>query len=101
MEQEVVSVWTGTHGKLDDLDLDDVLPFEKGLLDYLAHSTDILKTIRETGDFTKETEEALDKAVDEYRSNFVTSAGKPLIVTKPDVQPLTKIDQEQIVAKGK
>lgn len=101
MEQEVVSVWTGTHGKLDDLDLSDVLPFEKGLLDYLAHSTDILKTIRETGDFTKETEQALDKAVDEYRSNFVTGAGKPLIVTKPEVKPLTKIDQEQIVAKGK
>ncbi|MCF8884039.1 F0F1 ATP synthase subunit alpha, partial [Erythrobacter sp. SN021] len=36
-EQEVVSVWTGTHGKLDDLDLKDVLPFEQGLLDYIDH----------------------------------------------------------------
>ncbi|MDB9221274.1 hypothetical protein PN650_22650, partial [Parabacteroides distasonis] len=55
-EQEVVSVWTGTHGKLDDLDLKDVLPFEQGLLDYIDHNTDILKTIRETEEFTADTE---------------------------------------------
>ena len=59
-----MSVWTGTHGKLDDLDLKDVLPFEQGLLDYIDHNTDILKTIRETEEFTADTEAALDKAVD-------------------------------------
>ncbi len=84
-EQEVVSVWTGTHGKLDDLDLKDVLPFEQGLLEYIDHNTDILKTIRETEEFTADTEAALDKAVDEFRSTFVSSAGKPLVEKKPDV----------------
>ena len=75
MDQEVVSVWAGTHGKMDDLPIADVLPFEKGMLDYLDHNTDILKTIRETEDFTADTEAALDKAVEAFRETFVTSAG--------------------------
>ena len=100
-EQEVVSVWTGTHGKLDDLDLKDVLPFEQGLLDYIDHNTDILKTIRETGEFTADTEAALDKAVDEFRSTFVSSAGKPLVEKKPDVDKAAPVDQEKIVAGEK
>ena len=100
-EQEVVSVWTGTHGKLDDLDLKDVLPFEQGLLDYIDHNTDILKTIRETEEFTADTEAALDKAVDEFRSTFVSSAGKPLVEKKPDVDKAAPVDQEKIVAGEK
>ena len=101
MEQEVVSVWTGTHGKLDDLELSDVLPFEQGLLDYIDHNTDILKTIRETEDFTADTEAALDKAVDEFRSTFVSSNGKPLVEKTPDIAKAAPVDQEKIVAGEK
>ncbi len=95
MEQEVVSVWAGTHGKMDDLPLNDVLPFEKAMLDYLDHNTDILKTIRETEDFTADTEAALDKAVEAFRETFVTSAGKPLVEKKPDVKSATPVEQEK------
>ena len=101
MEQEVVSVWAGTHGKLDDLPLNDVLPFEKAMLDYLVHNTDILKTIRETEDFTADTEAALDKAVEAFRETFVTSAGKPLVEKKPNVKNATPVEQEKIVAGEK
>ena len=100
MEQEVVSVWAGTHGKLDDLELGDVLPFERGLLDYLDHNTDILTTIRETEDFTAETEAALDKAVDDFRATFVTGAGKPLIEKKQAPVKPTPVEQERIVANA-
>ncbi|MDE5641701.1 MAG: F0F1 ATP synthase subunit alpha [Bifidobacterium castoris] len=101
MEQEVVSVWAGTHGKLDDLEVADVLPFEKGLLEYLDRNTDILKTIHDTGDFTDQTEEALDKAVDAFRETYVTKAGKPLIDKKPTPKGVTPVDQEQIKAQGR
>ena len=101
MEQEVVSVWAGTHGKMDDLPLGDVLPFEKAMLDYLDHNTDILKTIRDTEDFTADTEAALDKAVEAFRETFVTSAGKPLVEKKPDVKNATPVEQEKIVAGEK
>lgn len=101
MEQEVVSVWAGTHGKLDDLEIEDVLPFEHGLLDYVEHNTDILATIRDTGDFTADTEKALDVAVEQYRANYVTKAGKPLVVSKPADAMNAKIEQEKIVAGDK
>lgn len=103
MEKQVVSVWVGTHGKLDDLDLEDVLPFESGLLDYLDHNTDILKTIRETEDFTDDTEKALDKAVDEFAKTFVTHKGQTLDGHKADQdqeQPVA-VQQEKLVADGK
>ena len=101
MEQEVVSVWAGTHGKMDDLPIADVLPFEKAMLDYLDHNTDILKTIRETEDFTADTEAALDKAVEAFRETFVTSAGKPLVEKKPSAKNATPVEQEKIVAGEK
>lgn len=103
MEKQVVSVWVGTHGKLDDLDLEDVLPFESGLLDYLDHNTDILKTIRDTEDFTDDTEKALDKAVDEFAKTFVTHKGQTLDGHKADQdqeQPVA-VQQEKLVADGK
>ena len=100
MEQEVVSVWAGTHGKFDELEIADVLPFEHGLLEYLAHNTDILDTIRDTGDFTADTEAALDKAVDAFAATFVTKSGKPLVFKKPASKGATPVEQEKIVAAG-
>ena len=101
MEQEVVSVWAGTHGKLDDLEIADVLPFEHGMLDYIDHNTDILKTIRETGDFTPETEKALDKAIEEFRTTYVSVAGKPLVDQKPQVEAHAEVEQEKLEATDK
>ena len=100
MEQEVVSVWAGTHGKMDDLPLGDVLPFEHALLDYLEHSTDILKTIRETENFTPDIEAALDEAVEAFRETYVTKAGKPLVVKKSSTRKPVPVEQEKIIAKA-
>ena len=100
MEQEVVSVWAGTHGKMDDLPLGDVLPFEHALLDYLEHSTDILKTIRKTENFTPDTEAALDEAVEAFRETYVTKAGKPLVVKKSSTRKPVPVEQEKIIAKA-
>ncbi|MBT1167126.1 F0F1 ATP synthase subunit alpha [Bifidobacterium simiarum] len=101
MEQQVVSVWAGTHGKLDDLDLQDVLPFEQGLLDYLDHNTDILTTIRETENFTDETEKALEAAVEEFRKTFVQHDGTPLVSDKKEtVEQPAPIEQEKLVARN-
>jgi len=38
VEREVVSIWAGTTGKLDDLDVADVRPFETQLHDYIAQT---------------------------------------------------------------
>ena len=103
MEQEVVSVWAGTHGKLDDIPVKDVLRFEDELLDYLDKGTDILQVIRDTEDFTKETEAKLDAAIEDFRRTFKTSVGKPLIVkdSLPPAENPAPVEKEQLVAKPK
>ena len=103
MEQEVVSVWAGTHGKLDDIPVKDVLRFESELLDYLNNATDILQVIRDTEDFTKETEAKLDAAIDDFRKSFKTSAGKPLVVkdSLPPAENPAPVEKEKLVAKPK
>lgn len=98
MEREVVSIWAGTHGKFDDLDIADVLPFEEHLHAYLEANTDILTTIRETGDFTAETEKKLDEAVDAFSKTFIRHDGTAL--DKRNVgeeEDDLKVEQEKIL----
>ena len=99
MEKQVASVWAGTHGKLDDLDLEDVLPFESQMHVYLEENTDILDVIRETRDFTKDTEAKLNDAVDAFRKTFITHDGKRLEEPEEpeDDGAAQTVDQEKIV----
>ncbi len=48
VEKQVVSIWAGTNGKLDNVPVDDVLRFESELHDYLANKTKVLDTLRDT-----------------------------------------------------
>jgi len=44
VEREVVSIWAGTTGKFDDLEVADVRPFEAQLHDYIAHNRQVIFT---------------------------------------------------------
>ncbi|OYX55655.1 MAG: F0F1 ATP synthase subunit alpha [Micrococcales bacterium 32-70-13] len=66
VEEQVVSIWAGTKGKLDTVDVDDVLRFEAELLDHLRRNTTILTTLRETNVLDDATEAELEKAVDAF-----------------------------------
>jgi F-type H+-transporting ATPase subunit alpha len=48
VEEQVVSIWAGTNGKLDTIEVEDVLKFESELLDHLRRNTKILTTLRES-----------------------------------------------------
>ena len=78
VEKQVVSIWAGTNGKLDDVPVADVLRFESELLDYLERNTEVLDTLRETNVLDDDTAAALDDGVDEFTQEFVTGEGKPL-----------------------
>jgi ATP synthase subunit alpha len=75
MEDQVSSIWMGTNGYLDDIEVSDVLRFERGLLDHLHANSTVLDTIAATGDLTKDTEEALKNAVEEFHRQWL-SAGR-------------------------
>jgi F-type H+/Na+-transporting ATPase subunit alpha len=100
MEREVVSVWAGTTGQLDDVPVEDVGRFESELLDYIARERPgILDTIRETGVLSEDTVTALKDAVDEFRRGFETSAGDLLVVEEPGTDeelPEVEIEREGV-----
>ena len=98
--EQVASVWAGTKGYLDDIDVSDVLPFEAAFLDHLRRNTDILDTIESTGQLTDETEEALVKAVEAFRRTF--ASGEQMLgaqVAEPEEEPAAERTTEQLVVK--
>src|SRR5699024_1423501 len=46
-EEQVVSIWAGTNGKLDSIEVEDVLRFESELLDYVRRNTGVLDKLAE------------------------------------------------------
>jgi F-type H+-transporting ATPase subunit alpha len=96
VENQVVSIWAGTNGKLDEVPVDDVLRFESELLDYLKRSTSILDTLRETNVLDDDTVAALGEAIDEFKKGFSTGEGKPLAsVGKESFEAAGRDDVEQ------
>src|SRR6201991_576076 len=63
VEEQVVSIWAGTNGKLDEVPVEDILRFESELLDYLRRNSDVLNVLRETNQLSDETVEKLDTEV--------------------------------------
>ncbi len=76
VEDQVVVIWAGSNGFLDDLELDQVLPFSAGLLDYVGAHSNVLKTIGETGQLDSDTEAELRRTVSEYHATFFDSAAE-------------------------
>ncbi|SEC05330.1 ATP synthase F1 subcomplex alpha subunit [Paramicrobacterium humi] len=100
VEEQVVSIWAGTNGKLDTVPVEDVLRFERELLDYLRRNTSVLDDLRETNQLTDETVATLDSSVDTFLSEFQTSEGKPLGPEQVEELPEEDVNQEKIV-KGR
>ncbi|MDC4232857.1 F0F1 ATP synthase subunit alpha [Actinomyces sp. B33] len=73
VEDQVASIWAGTHGYLDDIEVADVLDFERGLLDHLRAQSTALATIRDTGLLDEETEAELDAQVRAYHDQWIVS----------------------------
>ena len=100
VEEQVVSIWAGTNGKLDEVAVEDVLRFETELLDHLRRNTDVLTTLRETNVLDDDTVSKLGAAVDEFKLEFQTGEGKPLAsVGREEFTAIDEdeVDQEQIV----
>ena len=76
VEEQVVSIWMGTTGKLDSIAVDDVRRFEADFLDHLRRSrVELLDAIRETGKFEEETEQALDSEIANFKAKLFQASG--------------------------
>jgi F-type H+-transporting ATPase subunit alpha len=98
MEREVVSVWSGTTGQLDEVPLEDIRRFDSEFLAYLDRSAaEVFDAIRATSDLSDDTQSVLEKSMGEFKKQFTTRNGEPLIKDEP-VAALTdeEIDPTQI-----
>src|SRR5918994_1964453 len=76
VELQVISIFAGTNGYLDDLPVEDVRRFESELHDFFrTRHAQLLATIRDTGQLPEEAE--LKQAVDDFKSMFQPTGGAP------------------------
>jgi len=97
VEEQVVSIWAGTNGHLDDVPVEDVSRFEGDFLEYLRRShAGVLQSIRESLDLPEDTETALKDAIAEFRKGFETSSGELLAGEDEPAEALEDEGQETV-----
>jgi F-type H+/Na+-transporting ATPase subunit alpha len=99
VEKQVVSVWAGTTGELDEVPIEDVRRFEAEFLDFLQSTRKgVFDSIRETRELSDDTVTALKDAITEFKKGFTTSGGELLVKDEP-VAALEagQVGQEKIV----
>jgi F-type H+-transporting ATPase subunit alpha len=68
--EQVITVFTGVRGYLDDVELDQIKNFEKDILEKIKNEkNEIISTIQTTGKLEKETEDSLIQIIQEYKKN--------------------------------
>ncbi|HSV75212.1 MAG TPA: F0F1 ATP synthase subunit alpha [Chthonomonadales bacterium] len=69
VEQQIISIYAGYNGHLDDLEIRDIARFEQELLSFVADRyPELPETLRRTGDMSAETQATLNRAIVEFKS---------------------------------
>jgi F-type H+-transporting ATPase subunit alpha len=68
--EQVITVFTGVRGYLDDVELDQIKNFEKDILEKIKNErNEIISSIQTTGKLEKETEDLLIQTIQEYKKS--------------------------------
>src|SRR4051812_10379483 len=68
---EVIVIWAGTTGQLDDIAVGDVRRFEGEMLQWLhRHRSDVLTSIESTGQLSDDNIDSLKSGLDEFKELF-------------------------------
>ena len=74
VENQVAIIYAGANGYLDDIELDQVSEFEKGLLDFMAANYhELLDEIKTLGEMSDKAESKMKKAVEDFKKGFSAS----------------------------
>jgi F-type H+-transporting ATPase subunit alpha len=79
MEEQVVAMFAGVQGMLDDIPTPDVSRFQDELREHLRAEGTIYKEISETGDLPDELAERLTKEIDRFKERFSTTEEAELV----------------------
>ncbi len=76
--------------------LEDVRRFEREFIEFLGRDhAEILDSIENTKDLSGDTVTLLEKAIAEFKGEFVTASGQPLVKDEP-IAPLEDEDRQQL-----
>ena len=79
VERQVVSIWAGTSGALDDVPIPDISRFEREFLEYVGRQhKGIYDEILAGGKVEGDLAEQLEIAVGDFKKQFETSSGDPI-----------------------
>jgi len=71
MEDQVVIIYAGVNGYLDDIPKDKVMEFEADFLKFMrSANADVLSAIKDTGKIDDATDQKLIKAINDFKSTF-------------------------------
>src|SRR5262245_29894794 len=79
MEEQVVALWAGVNGYLDDIPTPQVPRFELEWREHLLAEKSVLDAIRESNDISDETEEKLKAEIDKFKNAFNVEEEKGLV----------------------
>jgi F-type H+-transporting ATPase subunit alpha len=69
--REIVSIWAGTNGKLDDIEVGDVRRYETELLDYISHNAEgLFDELAAAKSFDDDLAARLDQLVTDFNKQF-------------------------------
>ena len=96
VEEQVVVIWAGTTGQLDDIAVEDIKSFEAQFLDHLRREkAGLLSAIRESKKFDEDTEAGVLEAIDAFKEQFLDDAKKSQPAA--DAPAEHEVEQVQIV----
>jgi F-type H+/Na+-transporting ATPase subunit alpha len=78
MEEQVVALYAGVNGYLDDIPVSDVPRFQEELREFMRAEGSIYKEIRETGDLPDELAERLNQQIEKFKQSFAVHEPEPI-----------------------
>jgi F-type H+-transporting ATPase subunit alpha len=101
VERQVVSIWSGTSGHLDDVPVEDIRRFETEFLDHVASKHQgVYDSILTTGDLGDDEITVLEQAIDEFKKGFQTTSGEGIHAhagrEEHDAMDDDEVGQEQV-----
>jgi F-type H+-transporting ATPase subunit alpha len=78
-EEQVVAIYAGVNGYLDDIPTDQVPRFQEELREYLRAEGTIYKEIRESGDLADELAKRLDEELKKFKQSFNVEEDRSLV----------------------
>jgi F-type H+-transporting ATPase subunit alpha len=79
MEEQVVALFAGVNGYLDDIPVPQIQRFQDELREYMRTDESVLAKIRETGDLDEETEQKLRDEIEKFKKSFVVQEEESLV----------------------